>query len=944
MELAHFLERVLPDDGHIVVANRSGDRFRHEVFTDLEKVCKRILFLADRHDVWFCVSTMKDKEFIDDKGRKRSPRNQANTYKVRCLYADVDIGEDKGYRTVEDAIAGLKAFLKATQLPPPTFVVHSGYGLHLYWVLDRQLSPQEWQPLADSFKRAAAKHGFNIDPAVTSDCARVLRPIGTVNYKHGTSRPVRMLTDTGLTLSVDTARKKLSRYLFTMVEGGASKNEDLKLKFTGQRGPVLAQKIFELCPYLEEVKRTEGADSPEPEWMAVLHLLSFCDDGREHIHDVSRGYFTYVPEKTEKKFQERFGVNRESYGPTTCSKFDEHQKARGTSFCDTCPHKGRIKSPIRLGFESDPEMPKGFRWVEKQLQCFVPATDDTPEHWEPILAEYRFWDFEIEEIRTPGQSFGVEAASSAIRKLRFKFTDPGKAVQSGEIDLSTVVTLQTFCEEVSRNGIWDQKPALQRFHRFMTGFLSTLKRQNKIRSVTTQGGWQDYEGKRGFGIGEDIITADETFPNVLRVDPAIASHYQPKGKLEEWQKVAQALIDQPNMAATASLCAAFAAPLIEFSAGRGGYIWSLFSDETGSGKSTILRTCLAAFADPAHATQSVNDTENAIADALAKVSNTPLIWDEVRTNQNESYFVKFIFNVHEGREKRRMTQKLQVIGGRTWQTVLLCGTNVSIGDIMKRSSTGTAGLARAYELEVDKPLPYLMLDDRRVEGFQLKQFLDKVSTNYGHAGRLYIEYLVSHYDEAKDLVQRTLDRWHQVLDGDETERFQMELTGLALAAALLLRQAGILNVDAKRLADFFKIDLNSRRADRKEEVKAIDLESYIVSYLASEEHNTLVTNKLPKGPGKFSQNIAVVMHPKTGRITIQRATMQDDIVIRRPMFYEWLAKKRANRTSLMKRLRSRPYYRGEPKKALGAGTEYKSVQTQCIVLSGQGLDKYMRRN
>ena len=72
----------------------------------------------------------------------KSPDNRvaANASGACAFWMDIDCGEDKaaagkGYATVEDAEVALSKFCKDTGLPLPTHIVHSGGGLHVYWVV-----------------------------------------------------------------------------------------------------------------------------------------------------------------------------------------------------------------------------------------------------------------------------------------------------------------------------------------------------------------------------------------------------------------------------------------------------------------------------------------------------------------------------------------------------------------------------------------------------------------------------------------------------------------------------------------------------------------------------------------------------------------------------------------------------------------------------------------
>ena len=67
-------------------------------------------------------------------------RTAANASGTCAFWLDIDCGEDKaaagkGYTTVEDAEVALRKFCQDAGLPKPTHIVHSGGGLHVYWVL-----------------------------------------------------------------------------------------------------------------------------------------------------------------------------------------------------------------------------------------------------------------------------------------------------------------------------------------------------------------------------------------------------------------------------------------------------------------------------------------------------------------------------------------------------------------------------------------------------------------------------------------------------------------------------------------------------------------------------------------------------------------------------------------------------------------------------------------
>ncbi len=90
--------------------------------------------------------------------------------RVHALWADCDSPE---------SIEALKHFE-----PAPSMVIASGSGQHAYWSLWPPVGPDE----AERANRRLA-HALGADMQAT-DCARILRPPQTFNFKTGTPRPV----------------------------------------------------------------------------------------------------------------------------------------------------------------------------------------------------------------------------------------------------------------------------------------------------------------------------------------------------------------------------------------------------------------------------------------------------------------------------------------------------------------------------------------------------------------------------------------------------------------------------------------------------------------------------------------------------------------------------------------------------------------------------------
>ena len=192
--MQEFLRAVLAGEGqYCIVGLKKGDaRPAIQSFTPNLQDTKTAIdtFVAERRDVYFALATFKDPN-------TPKPREQANVHLVKSLWVDLDCGElkakeGKGYIDKETALLDLERFLEETKLPEPC-IVDSGGGIHAYWIFTEAVSYDKWFPLASAFKAFCIQHKLIIDPACTSDGARILRVPGTYNLKDGMVRPVRLL-------------------------------------------------------------------------------------------------------------------------------------------------------------------------------------------------------------------------------------------------------------------------------------------------------------------------------------------------------------------------------------------------------------------------------------------------------------------------------------------------------------------------------------------------------------------------------------------------------------------------------------------------------------------------------------------------------------------------------------------------------------------------------
>ena len=83
-------------------------------------------------------------------------RDRANAIVTSSLFADADVNPDnpKAFASFPEALASIFAFCIELEIPKPSLIVFSGGGFHVYWLSDKTLPVEDWQPFADALMNA----------------------------------------------------------------------------------------------------------------------------------------------------------------------------------------------------------------------------------------------------------------------------------------------------------------------------------------------------------------------------------------------------------------------------------------------------------------------------------------------------------------------------------------------------------------------------------------------------------------------------------------------------------------------------------------------------------------------------------------------------------------------------------------------------------------------
>jgi hypothetical protein len=350
-----------------------------------------------KSDVWFCTSLQAQTQLKtgrDGKRREVGLRNVANTLGCKAIFLDVDV-KPEGYATKEDALKAIAAVCKYWKLPMPSALVHSGNGIHCYWISNRVMPLDEWRWYAERLRAAALAAGLKFDGQCTVDPVRILRVPETYNHKSDPPKGIKLLhldpadvdfvgTLKPLLDPVTVAAPTISQRAVAAIAPLTA----LPASFAGGPAPEFAGKTFEIggegikleaapldwkpilskdgCPWLHEALVTGGANHDNPQW----HLMGLCtvfagDKGRKLAHALGNKHKDYDPATTDALFDRKCAdKKRMDLGWPACKSIEQ----AGSTACALCPHRDKIKSPLDLGKRKSPPERSGLERIVTQVR------------------------------------------------------------------------------------------------------------------------------------------------------------------------------------------------------------------------------------------------------------------------------------------------------------------------------------------------------------------------------------------------------------------------------------------------------------------------------------------------------------------------------------------------------------------------------------------------
>lgn len=487
------------------------------------------------------------------------------------------------------------------------------------------------------------------------------------------------------------------------------------------------------------------------------------------------------------------------------------------------------------------------------------------------------------------------------------------------------------------------------FMAFMNAYLRSVVHAASELLTFDRFGWTEYVDPRtqqratGFVVGSGIITADGMRDAAYspKIRKPAKTTFQPKGTLEAWKDAPRMYRVLKQYPAQLAMCLSLAAPLMQYGLGEArSATYSLWSNTSGKGKTTVLRMAASVWGDPREQFISREASNAARSHKLATLNNLPVFLDEMTDVRQEDMY-NLAYTLVGGKEKDKMRSSgAEMVDTGAWSTVTFTTANNSFkAAISKQTGDSDASLLRVIEYECDFP----NYDDKPAVRNYIRGCMDVMEKNYGVAGPEFVYQLLRHPERLLTLNHK-LGFWFRSNGFAEEERFLGSPLGLAMYAGRWAVEWGILDYDMDELERWV---LGTFVPHNRIQTQAFspDFEGILAEYLVERQNNVLqvAQERRPAtmtDPGLRGVPDQYIISMPMREVFIRASALERMVTISRSDFQQWLKGRNVSPQVILNNLRDAGYNIKETTRCLGQDVKCLAMpRTHCIVLDRDAANR-----
>ena len=996
--LQQFFQAVLPSVGVFVTAYVSNGKIKQKTYKSQFAVadfCE--LNQMNATDCWFAVASYKQgwHEVETAHGVKSKLRTQDNAWYAKALWLDIDVGEDKPYKTRQEASHALAGFIKELGLPRPWVIGSGKAGLHLYFAFDEEVEKEQWQYLADRLKQACKEKGVHADPSRTADIASILRCPLTWNMKGtedgGQAHQVQILVH-GVSASYDTIKQALDKFtptvdrtnrmpvLPTLDLAGIqlpqlNSNDVLTKYFAPIKDEYPTRPAIEVLAGCEQMRLQNGAS--EPVWRGMLATLRHCEHGRYVAHKVSAIDPRYSAVDTDIKLNY---LEDTDIAPYTCNTF----AGLRPEVCQRCPNRGMINSPISV-----PKRPRTIPVQQVQEppvqqvatpQITLPtiqlpplqasAEQEQPQEAEPSEPLQHEVIQQFAEIKTKNHKVNAAGCWARTKNPEGEWywqniypypVYPLQRVRGRTVKGETTISYifrkhrHNGYDDIQMEGSTLMGQTLNatlgnygflltdKERKLMAGLLIDILKETESTigevQTTDRLGWNDTYDT--FLLGNKLYKTDGKVFEIAVMGKAkqFSDMTVPTGSLDVWKKIANVYNKDGLEWGQAAVASAFASPLMPFGALEKAALLFVTGNK-GAGKSTALKLAISVFGNSDRMMINKDDTYLARLNKLGVMNNIAAGFDEM-TDLSPKEASELAYQITQGRGKDRMASggEDMILNTTYWSCLPVMSANDSIINALSQHGLDpTAQMSRVLEVQatdINK-----LYTPAEIEANE--RLVRQLPHNFGMAGDLYIRYVTAHKDEVLEMIYQIEKRFKEHAGLNSNYRFWTYMCTRMIVGVMIANKLGLLQYNVAKL--FAYLIKQVKRAKSEIEKYKWTPESAVPQFLtANIPHRLVVTHG--KRPDDMQDNEVrgvlndinyVVQAPAHGRELTMRVELDTgNCVISLAAIKEWCKRSGIGMNEFMKLIEDQyTVVTKRTRRDLGKQTVYRGGGgTDCIIVN-----------
>jgi len=971
MDSLEFLTKILPQRGHYVLAVLSRGT-KKEPLHEVVDTVKELDILWQKYDsipnreVYHACATYKERfvwRTVKGKRKKRT-RLGSNTAYIRCQWIDIDVDpEDPDkYPTRKAALEDLKRVCKLLHIPMPMIVL-SGAGLHCYWVFSEDVSAQTHVVIADGFKKQLKEAGLKADPARTADMASVLRPIGSHHKKTDKLLPVKLLHDQAKPIPYTWWQNKFKEDvpgdLLGLAVGqpveipGVDPDEDwtsgLDLTPAGTYSIV---PIAKSCAVIADFVKTGGEGWKRDRWRAAIGICKHTEEGEKAAHKFSSKADEYSEDETQDIY------DGWETPPATCRSLEA-----GDS-CANCPHKGKLASPIKLGWKPDRQIIQPLQFASPEdFAKVVPDLDN--RHTLPFYphAKYKWENDWLFVFDVPSDSKGDKGAEKQwipisrtlyYPYMRFRNDDgtyglkmcvqnPNGNWRLFEIDTKYVgASNAEFGKVMAVNEVTVLGKENANKH-YINDVLRGLQQYEVIAPNYDCFGWhhnsvdEDNEGLGdGFVIGATRLTGTKSVPVMISkaVPSKLVAGLKPRGSAAGWVDGVDTVYNVPGAEPYQFIIGcAISAPLVALvgiDTWRG--IMALLTGASGLGKTTTCKVACSFYGSPDALTVSANKGGATLVGLLGRIAmhqHLPITFDEL-TGADTATAQQLMYSVAHGEPKiRGNVDGSERINNKRWATISFGTSNESMTALLNRNSDQSAAEAtqvRCFEIALPDDF-----NTKVFAGIDAKDIIETqlLAEHWGAPGVEFLQHIIRNRDAITTKLRKDRIKLADQLKykTSSKERFYIDLISLVRVAMTEAKKLGLITFDVDNVVEWAIDHIATMRAART--ATLMTPEDYLQAFFSDTHHGIIRTKRFGDGRSKAEYVDETALRSPIGRI----ATDDKVFLITKTAFSRWCKENSADEAKLLVDWEGAGYLQRQPKddrERITKGTNLPGTQVRCL--------------